>query len=229
MLSRKRWSWNCTDAPSRCSCCTRSRAEIGCGKSFRRIERHSPGEFPATFRALGAYSTPLALYNALAQRPDDLHVIDDCAGLFGNPIAMAVLKAAAWTSVGSGGERRMAWGSTSEKVAQPEFVFRGKLILLTNIVPAGKETEAFLSRTLHLKLEFSAFEMRALFMRAAADTRYFGDQERAQSVAEFLAEQIGSTRRHCMSLRTLQLGYDLMSSWVRTCSTVLPFAHPGGL
>jgi len=184
----------------------------------------SEGRIP--FRAFGAYSTPLALYNALGQWPNDLHVIDDCAGLFTSPISMAVLKAATWASAGSGGERRVAWSSTSEKVSREEFFFKGKLILLTNVLPAGPETAAFLSRTLHLQLDFTTSEVRTLLLEAAADLRHFADQKRSGSVAEFLANMADTTRPGLINLRALQLGYDLAGhsagDWQSILKKLLP-------
>jgi len=169
-------------------------------------------EGAVSYRAFGAYSTALALYNALAQWPQDLHVIDDCAGVFGNQIAMSILKAATWASVGSGGERRIAWGSTSEKVSQPEFLFRGKVVLLTNSLPSAKETEAFLSRALTLRIRLSETEMREALLQAATDPRFFPDQKRAQAVASFLTNRIHSIGLGKVSLRTLHLGYELAGS-----------------
>ena len=45
------------------------------------------------FKALGSYTTPLALFKFLSQNPKALLVIDDCAGIFGDSIAMAILRA----------------------------------------------------------------------------------------------------------------------------------------
>ena len=42
---------------------------------------------------LGAYSTPLNLYNFLAEHFDKVILLDDCAGIFNDPSAMAILKA----------------------------------------------------------------------------------------------------------------------------------------
>ena len=47
---------------------------------------------------LNAYSTPLNLYNFLAENTDAIILLDDFAGIFNDPSAMAILKAATWTS-----------------------------------------------------------------------------------------------------------------------------------
>ncbi|MCC6812292.1 MAG: hypothetical protein IT381_33025, partial [Deltaproteobacteria bacterium] len=110
-------------------------------------------ELAVDHHAIGAYTTPLSLYNAICGHPSKLLVLDDCAGLFTDTKAMAVLKAATWPSVGAerggaDGSRRVAWSSTSDKVTQAETVFAGKLVLLTNVLPGRADAQAFFSRTM---------------------------------------------------------------------------------
>src|ERR1019366_2851971 len=65
------------------------------------------------FFAVGSYTTPLHLYHVLCEHPTGLVVLDDTMGLYSDPKAMAILKAALWSNVGSKKERRISWGSNS--------------------------------------------------------------------------------------------------------------------
>jgi hypothetical protein len=70
---------------------------------------------------VGAYATPLHIYNTICQNPNAMIVFDDCAGIFNDPKSMSILKAATWQSTGQisssdGISRRISWGSTSDKV-----------------------------------------------------------------------------------------------------------------
>ncbi len=186
------------------------------------------------FESLGSYSTPLALYNALCKYPSKLLVIDDCAGLFNDSTAMAILKGASWASAGSSGSRRVAWNSTSERVSEPNFVFSGKIILLCNSLPRGGNTSSFLSRTLHYELGFSLEEWRTLLRQAANNPNYFPNSVLANNVAEFLIER--GTKISTLgdiSLRTLQLGYELASrapgEWRSLLEKLLPPLDPATL
>lgn len=166
-------------------------------------------EIGEPFQTLGAYSTPLFLYNALCANPGGLLVIDDCAGLFTDTSAMSVLKAATWASAGSGGQRRVAWNSTSERVKQAEFAFSGKLILLSNSLPSGKEIEAFLTRTLHYVISAGFQEWCNLLRQAAQDKAYFENTAIAVGVADYLTQLAEKSDFRKLSIRTLQLGYEL--------------------
>lgn len=59
------------------------------------------GEIGVSYRLLGAYSTPLALFNTLhdvAVSESEVLVLDDVAGVFSNSQALSLLNAASWPS-----------------------------------------------------------------------------------------------------------------------------------
>lgn len=166
--------------------------------------------------ALGAYTSPLALYNSICGHPTKLLVLDDCAGLFRETNAMAVLKAATWPSVGNERSadgkrvRRVAWNSTSDRVTQGETVFSGKLVLLTNVLPGSAEAQAFFSRAVLYRIELTREDVKEMLLSAAASESYFDDTAAAAEVASFLVEHVlPDCEPHAISLRTLHLGYEL--------------------
>ncbi len=164
---------------------------------------------------VGSYATPLHIYNTFCEHPDAVVVLDDCACLFSDPKSMAILKAATWKSSGNGGNpngesvRRIFWGSTSDKVVQPFVDFRGKVIVLTNVIPSGKETEALLSRCLSYRITLSKEDVKEMLLSASSSAKYFPKMELAKEVAEFLITQPANTDLMKMNLRTIKMGYDL--------------------
>ena len=160
----------------------------------------------------GSYATSLHIYNTLCAHPDALVIFDDCASIFSDPKTMSILKAATWTSSGGNGRRRIAWGSTSEKVAVPSVDFRGKIVLLTNVIPDGKETGAFLSRTLSYRIDLSEDDMKTILQEGARSKRYFPNTKTASMVASYLNNNSSRFDFNSINLRTLQLGYELATN-----------------
>lgn len=157
----------------------------------------------------GSYATPLHIYNMLCAHPSELIVFDDCAGLLNDVKTMAILKAATWHSSGPENTRRVTWGSTSDKVVQPAVDFRGKLILLTNTLPSGKETDAFLSRCLSYKMNFSEVDIREMLLSAARSTIFFSNSSAAIEVSQHLVNPESSFDVEKVNLRTLKMAYEL--------------------
>lgn len=175
----------------------------------------------------GSYATPLHIYNLLCQNPGSLMVLDDCAGLFSDLKAMSILKAATWQTSGHGSSaRRISWGSSSEKVDQPFVDFTGKLILLTNVLPVGTETEAFLSRCLSYRIGISENDVKEMLVSASQSKDHFKNGGLALEVAEFLIASGTQIDLMKVNLRTLKLGYDLASthpaSWKELFQHLLP-------
>ncbi len=163
---------------------------------------------------VGSYATPLHIYNTFCQNPHSVIVLDDCACLFSDSKTMAILKAATWQSSGSNPSagvsiRRIAWGSTSDKVEHPFVDFSGKVIVLTNVVPSGKETEAFLSRCLSYRISLNKENVKEMLLSAANSAGYFPKPVLAQEVVRFLVSQPTTIDLMKMNLRTIKMGYDL--------------------
>lgn len=180
--------------------------------------------------SIGAYSTPLFFYNALCNHPDKIIVLDDSAGLFDNMNAMSLLKAATWPATGSG-DRIVSWGSTSEKVEKAMVKFTGKLILLTNVLPKGRDTEAFLSRSVFYSIKFTKGNIAKMLNEASKQKKYYKEPRRAKDVAKFLIEHMGKRDYTKVNLRTLQQGYDLAAvvpkkQWPGLFEQLLPQVEP---
>lgn len=163
---------------------------------YQRIEHH----------CLGSYSTPLGLYNCLADHSNTTIVIDDAAGLFCDPVALAILKAATWPSSGTKGLREIRWNSTNDKVRTPVIHFHGKIIVITNNLPTTAGTDSFLSRTLYLRVHFTPDEIAEMLLVAAQDAKYFEDTALALAVAQFLVSESPTST---LNLRTLVMGFEL--------------------
>lgn len=184
----------------------------------------------------GAYATPLHIFNTMSRSPTSVLIFDDVAAIFSDPKTMAILKAATWQQSGGGGgavangvaqkPRRVSWGSTSEKVERASIDFSGKIILLTNTIPSGKETEAFLSRCLSFRIRMQQDDIKVMLLDAARSETYFPKTELALEVACFLVDNSHRFDLMKMSLRTLTMGYDLAEtnsdSWKELLGDILP-------
>lgn len=175
----------------------------------------------------GSYSTPLALFRCLCENPSQLLLLDDCAGVFSDPIAMALLKSATWPN--NEGQRKVTWATTAEKANQSSVVFSGKIILLTNQMPLGHTVSSFLSRSLFYKFSFSPSEAAEL-LRSAAVTN---GGAVAIEVAEFLAKQVEDVGPGRISFRTFELGCEVArihpGNWAELLSSLLPKSNYSGL
>lgn len=173
---------------------------------------------------LGAYSTPLNLYNFLAENSDGVILLDDCAGIFNDPSAMAILKAATWPSRRN--KRLVKWGSTSSKAAADEFEFFGKLIIVCNSFPKTADGEAIRSRGYARRIDIKISEAKRLILEAAALKKWFTKTKLSTEVAEFLVSQITESSLPQISFRTLKKGYRLAEvhpdSWRELFADTLP-------
>lgn len=173
---------------------------------------------------LSSYSTPLNLYNFIAEHAHDVIVLDDCSGLFSDQNAMGILKAATWPT--SGEKRKVSWGSTSGKAIVPEFEFFGKLIIICNSFPTTPDGEAVKSRGLSRRFDFSVIEAAELLLSAAKDKSWFPNTEMALSVAEFLVAHLNKSNVAKISYRTLKNGCRLAEGhpeiWKELLAPMLP-------
>jgi hypothetical protein len=171
---------------------------------------------------LGAYSTPLHLFNFLYENLDKFVVIDDCAGLFNDQGSMAILKAATW---GQGQNRIVKWGSTSSRAATDEFNFKGKLIIICNSFPSTSDAEAVRSRSFPCKIDISPTKAKTLLLEAATDKHWYPDVKKSQAVAKFLCRQLTEGSLSQISYRTLQMGYELaehnQNQWEQLLSSMI--------
>ena len=174
---------------------------------------------------LGAYSTPLNLYNFLFENSDKFVVIDDTSGLFIDSASMAILKAATWPQ---GGKRTIRWGSTSSRAATNEFDFTGKLIMVCNSFPATPDGEAIKSRSFVRPILISAMEAKKLLREAAADKTWYKNTKVATEVAEFLIGRLNDQMVGKISYRTLHMGYELAKDHPESWQDLLLPTIPSG-
>jgi hypothetical protein len=195
---------------------------ISKSSSVENILKHLGAEF----RAIGSFTTPLALFHSLAEAPAGLFLIDDVSGIFEDPTATAILRAATWPTAGTNGLRRITWSSQSEKVKQGSFEFSGKLILLTNSPPPRRYSDAVLSRMLYLNIILAKEDVADMLRVAAKSNEHYKDSSLAQSVAVWLISLLGEIDHTRVNLRTMRLGYELASkhpdSWQEILRGLLP-------
>ena len=201
----------------------------GLGKSST-IEAALQG-MGAKYRSVGSYSTALHLYNTLSSAtPNEILILDDCAGLFTNDVSMAILKGATWASAGHGGERRVRWGSTTALKTMDEFAFQGKLILIANHIPRGEDTKAFLQRALHLRVDLSDKELADLLTEAANSEHHFDDVSLAGEVSSYLVKNLSRYNSSEINIRTLRKGYEIAklkpNIWQTLLEKILPKTSP---
>ncbi len=183
------------------------------------------GERQISFVSLGSYTTPMRLFQIISENENAILVLDDCAGLFGDSVAMSLLKAATWPSSVGEGTRAVAWNSSSDKVSKRVSNFAGKIVLLANCIPAGSDTAAFISRSLHYCIAPSTNDMEVM-IRQVARSGTFLNSEQAIQVADYLIQVGKETDFRGVNLRTLQLGYELASTgredWATLFRRILP-------
>jgi hypothetical protein len=103
--------------------------------------------------------------------------------------------------------------------------FRGKIILLTNVLPQTKEVQAFLSRCLSYPIVFRDSEIKSMIVEAASSKEHFESVELARQVAELIANQEGVDFSQ-VNLRTLRMGYELAKTQPESWKEVLPHLLP---
>lgn len=175
-------------------------------------------------QSLGAFSTPLNLYNFLSEHENGIILLDDCSGIFGDPTAMAILKAATWPNRHH--KRIIQWGSTSSKASIDQFEFKGKVIVACNSFPKTPDGNAIRSRGFSRKIDVSIQEAKKLIIEAANDKKWYANTALAKSVAEFLSLHLTDSNLSEISYRTLKKGYRLAevhpNAWKELFGDLLP-------
>lgn len=119
--------------------------ERGLGKSYTIAHMLEEYAKERTVRKITGHISPLMVYNTLSDNRDEDCIIwfDDCDNAFTDATAMNILKAAMDTNE----PRIVSWATTSRLAETPDFRFRGRVIISTN-VKLGKSPHlaAFLDR-----------------------------------------------------------------------------------
>jgi hypothetical protein len=110
------------------------------------------------FHKVTGKTTPLALYETLYDNSgeDDITVFDDCDSVWQDSNCINLLKAALDTHP----HRILFWKSKFLGMeAPPSFVFRGRILFLTNKLPSGEHFDALRSRTHNIDMQMTPREL----------------------------------------------------------------------
>jgi hypothetical protein len=202
----------------------------GWGKSTAIMQCLEKLKIP--YHAVGSYSTPLALYRALHQNARKVVVLDDCAGLLNNDAALSILSAATWSSVGHK-ERQVTWESSKFEDEDEElrrFIFRGKIIMITNVLPDTEAVRRLQSRSFFYKLSFPKNEIIQMLRESSKNKKYFPDQKTTKKVVDFLLEKLETHNYEEFNLRTLKQGVLFATvdpkNWKEPLENLLPEVTP---
>ncbi|MCK4349115.1 MAG: hypothetical protein KAW47_10915 [Thermoplasmatales archaeon] len=144
----------------------------GLGKSYLAktlVEEYCPNDYE--YRT--GHITPLALYQLFYDNRDKTVILDDVEEVFGNDIAVGILKPALWAVKG---KREITWASTSQKLGDypQKFDFTGGIILLANKIPreSNPVVKALKSRALVLEITLT-YTQKLRIMKAILDNEKF--------------------------------------------------------
>jgi len=131
--------------------------EGGLGKTVLVVNEVKKILQPDDWIFVNGYSTPLSFYEVLYYaRNKKLLILDDIEGIFGNPVATAILKGALWDS---DGKRFVQYNSKSEKADNlPSlFEFKAKIIILCNNIHNSNDVSvnAMISRTVPYEVKLN--------------------------------------------------------------------------
>lgn len=110
------------------------------------------------FHKVTGKTTPLSLYETLWEfsGPDDIVVFDDCDSVWGDNNCINLLKAALDTHP----HRILFWKSKYLGMEAPQsFVYKGRILFLTNKLPSGEHFDALRSRTHNIDLQMTPREL----------------------------------------------------------------------
>ena len=166
--------------------------------------------------------TGQTLFQALAEAPDAVHLIEDMEALFSQKNALGVLRSALWGQRADGDrgpmEQWVTWGVTGRHPRELKFLFTGGLILTGNRPLGGHvpEWQAIMTRIGYVQFAPTDGEVRAL-MRCLARRGHDGDgrrmsPEETQEVVEYVIAQSAHLQRR-LDLRLLENCYGDYLLW----------------
>jgi hypothetical protein len=107
------------------------------------------------YHFVSGHSSPMGLYRFLHDHRDQVCVFDDCDSVFGDAIAINILKSA----LDSYDVRKVSWQSARmPEDLEPEFRFEGSVIFISNL-DESRIDEAVKSRTYVIDLQMSRKEV----------------------------------------------------------------------
>jgi hypothetical protein len=136
----------------------------GVGKSFLVLNRLKELDVP--YKLFNSRLTPKALFLALAENQDAIHVIEDCERLCHEPDAQGVLRSALFAQEGQ--DRVVTWGTVKDR--KEPVIFRGGIIMINNRPMASlAELNALASRIAVLQFDATDEELIALMRKLALE------------------------------------------------------------
>ena len=186
----------------------------GVGKSMRVLRKLSAEGVDYAY--FNTYSTPLSLVEAFFRNNGKVIVIDDVNNLLKEPKAVAILKAATFSAAG---ERIITYQSTSkvleERGIPSSFIFRGKVIIILNEIPATlRETfQALMSRMYSHEVVLTLEEKSRLIsevFRTKEDLFGLGYPER-DNIIQFMCKAVSFGNAHKYNVRTALRAAEMVS------------------
>lgn len=188
----------------------------GCGKSYAVLDELHRREVP--YRLYNSRMTGRAIYNALEESPDSVHVLEDMEQLFRDSGALGILRSALWAQPQDdrdGPPERLVTWSTHRM--EHMFVFTGGVIMTANRpFPDQPELEAIKTRIAYMQLVVSDNELKAQMRHIArGGFRQGRDQIEpadCRQVCEFVIQECHGLNR-ALDLRLLINGFRDFLQW----------------
>lgn len=172
----------------------------GTGKTFlvTKVLEEEKANYVVVTSSVSALTLYKTLYNY--SKPGKIIVFDDMDGLFEDDKAYSLMLSAM-------GDRRVMWLSTTSLLGTcpPKFEFEGRIIVLANVIRAGKKIkeDAIRSRCLHYDLSLGNSEMIDFMTEIAQKPTENLTTEQRLEVVDFIKKNIDVSTTQ-LSLRTQQ-------------------------
>ena len=173
------------------------------------------------FYKITGTSTPLAMYNLLYRRRNDLVVFDDCDGIFQDVTGINILKSILDTLP----RRVVSWNSTGSKPIVTEFEFKGQVIFISNLLredfKKNRHFRALLTRVLTVVISATPDELLRLCLMKLNEIAGDLPFEAREEIRVFLNENY--MRVNDLSLRYIKHLVSLRKSsenWKKTALVI---------
>ena len=151
---------------------------------------------------LTGHVSPLQLYTNLLEHSsaNSIHLLDDVDSAITEIASLNILKAATDTKK----ERWIHWASTSSKVKETEFLFHGKLILITNHdLTATAHYRAFMDRVASMNMTLSQKETMVRIAQLASKSPK-KELKMATAVVGWIEKNLSQFHGNNLSMRVFE-------------------------
>jgi hypothetical protein len=164
-------------------------------------------EFEKDYALVSGHITPLKLYEKMYRFKEGLLFVDDVHAVFQSQECKSLLLDACQTE----NVRIVQYDSTSrliERLGLPEkFIFKGKVVFCTNVLPDDARTLALKSRSYYKEIKLG-YKEKIGMIEALADRMQY-----SKEIVEFIKENTNESYGE-LSLRTLVQ----VNDWYKSCS-----------